>query len=195
MFAPYMDVFLIDSWDLNKQEKQINFLRRAVSISGEIFSFEFFHQTSCRLIGGICSTWVVCSHTLSGIVNPLEKNSETTCHHIRWTCSTYKIFTDKRYHPFIRKFIVIVTAFKMKEKDWQLMRYFFLWLVLPFIVALAFYGNFRRREKFAKIFAANFWPLFHLHCYRQFASIFTFISDYFVKLLLFKCFRSIETRS
>ena len=31
-----MDVFLIDSWDLNKQNKQIIFLRQAVSISEEI---------------------------------------------------------------------------------------------------------------------------------------------------------------
>ena len=31
-----MAVFSIDSWDLNKQDKQIIFLRQAVSISGEI---------------------------------------------------------------------------------------------------------------------------------------------------------------
>ena len=49
-------------------------------------------------------------------------------------------------------------------------------------------------KKFAKLPATNFSPLFHLHCYRQVASIFTSISDYFVKLLLLKCFRSIETR-
>ena len=49
-------------------------------------------------------------------------------------------------------------------------------------------------KKFAKILALNFSPLFHLHCYRQVASIFTFISDYFVKLLLLKCLRSIETK-
>ena len=78
----------------------------------------------------------------------------------------------------------------MKENDWQLMRYFLLWLVLLFMVALPFSGNFRRWEKIA----TNFSPLFHLHCYRQVASIFTFISDYFVKLLLMKCLRSIETR-
>ena len=72
MFASYMDIFLIDNWDLNKQDKQIKFLRQAVSISGEIVPLELFYQTSCRLIEGICSTWVVCSDTLSGIVNPLE---------------------------------------------------------------------------------------------------------------------------
>ena len=49
-------------------------------------------------------------------------------------------------------------------------------------------------EKYEKILATNFPPLFHLHCYRQVASIFTFFSDYFVKLLLLKCLRSIETR-
>ena len=30
-----MDVFLIDSWDLKKQDKQIKFLRQAVSVSAE----------------------------------------------------------------------------------------------------------------------------------------------------------------
>ena len=67
-----MGVFMIDSWDLNKQDKQIKFLRQAVSISGEIVPLEFFYQKICRLIEGTCSTWVVCSDTLSGIVNPLE---------------------------------------------------------------------------------------------------------------------------
>ena len=49
-------------------------------------------------------------------------------------------------------------------------------------------------KRFSKILTAHCSPLFHLHCYRQVASIFTFISDYFVKLLLFNCLRSIETR-
>ena len=31
-----MAVFLIDSWDLKKQDKQIKFLRQAVSVSGEV---------------------------------------------------------------------------------------------------------------------------------------------------------------
>ena len=35
----------------------------------------------------------------------------------------------------------------MKEKDWQLMRYFLLWLVLLFMVALSCYGNFRRCDE------------------------------------------------
>ena len=30
-----MDVFLIDSWDLIKQDEQIKFLRQAVSAAGE----------------------------------------------------------------------------------------------------------------------------------------------------------------
>ena len=49
-------------------------------------------------------------------------------------------------------------------------------------------------KKFAKILATNFSPFFHLNCYPQVASFFTFISDYFVKLLLLKRLRSIETR-
>ena len=49
-------------------------------------------------------------------------------------------------------------------------------------------------EKYAKIFATNFLPLFHLHCYGQVASIFLFISDYSVKLLLLKSFRLSEKK-
>ena len=36
MFVPYMDVFLVDSWELYKEGKQIKFLRQAVSLLGEI---------------------------------------------------------------------------------------------------------------------------------------------------------------
>ena len=35
-----MEVFLIDSWDLNKQEKQIKFSKQAVSVSREIVPLE-----------------------------------------------------------------------------------------------------------------------------------------------------------
>ena len=35
-----MGVFLIDSWDPNKQDKQIKFLRQAVSESREIVPLE-----------------------------------------------------------------------------------------------------------------------------------------------------------
>ena len=45
-----------------------------------------------------------------------------------------------------------------------------------------------------KKLARNFSPLFNLHCYSQVASIFTFISDFSVKLQLLKCLRSIETK-
>ena len=50
-------------------------------------------------------------------------------------------------------------------------------------------------KKIAKTLATNFPLLFNLHCYRQVASIFTFSSDYFVKLLLLKGLRSVETRN
>ena len=49
-------------------------------------------------------------------------------------------------------------------------------------------------KKIAEKVATNFLPLFLLHCYREVSSIFTFISDYFVKLLILKCLRAIETR-
>ena len=49
-------------------------------------------------------------------------------------------------------------------------------------------------NEIAKTLSTIFPPLFHLHCYRQVASSFTFSSDYFVKLPLLKRLRSIETR-
>ena len=45
-----------------------------------------------------------------------------------------------------------------------------------------------------KILATIFSPLFHLRCYSQVTSIFTFDADDFVKFLLLKCIRSIETK-
>ena len=42
--------------------------------------------------------------------------------------------------------------------------------------------------------ATNFRPMFYLNCYSHVASIFTFISDDSVKLLLLKCLRSIEMK-
>ena len=42
-----MGVFLIDSWDLNKQDKQSKFLRKVVSVSGEFVPLEKFSQPRC----------------------------------------------------------------------------------------------------------------------------------------------------
>ena len=49
-------------------------------------------------------------------------------------------------------------------------------------------------KKYAKRLDTNLLPSFHLHCYRQVASILTLISAYFVKLLLVRSLGSIETR-
>ena len=38
----------------------------------------------------------------------------------------------------------------MNENDWQLMRFFLFWLVLPFMVALSFHGIFRIWENICK---------------------------------------------
>ena len=82
----------------------------------------------------------------------------------------------------------------MKQNDWQLLRFICLWFVRFFLVAPSFHGVFHIWEKIAKTPAINFLPLFHLHCYRQVTSIVTFILDYFVKMLLLKCLRSMETK-
>ena len=43
----------------------IVFLRQAVSLSGELVPLDWFSQTSCFLIRGTCSTWVILPDTLS----------------------------------------------------------------------------------------------------------------------------------
>ena len=47
----------------------------------------------------------------------------------------------------------------MNENDWQFMRYFLLWLVLPFMVALSFYGIFRIWEKIFKNTCYKFFTI------------------------------------
>ena len=47
----------------------------------------------------------------------------------------------------------------MKENDWQLMRYFLLWLVLPFMVALSFYGIFCIWEQICKNISYKFFAI------------------------------------
>ena len=40
VFVPCMGLFLIDSWNEIENEKQINFLRQGVSLSGELVPLE-----------------------------------------------------------------------------------------------------------------------------------------------------------
>ena len=47
----------------------------------------------------------------------------------------------------------------MKENDRQLMRYFLLWLVLPFMVAFSFLGIFRIWEQICKNTCYNFFGI------------------------------------
>ena len=53
----YMEISLSDSWDQTKQDKQINFLRHPVALSGKIAPLEFFSETICHHVKGTCSTW------------------------------------------------------------------------------------------------------------------------------------------
>ena len=76
----------------------------------------------------------------------------------------------------------------MEENDWQLLRFILLWLVFPFMEFSVY------KKKYTRLLATDFSPFFHLHCYRQVASVFTFMLDYSVRLLIFKRFRSIETK-
>ena len=65
-----------------------------------VISSEWFFQTSCRLIRGLCSTWVIFADTLSGVVNPRENFSQTVCHHKRGNFSTWVVLTYKLFQLF-----------------------------------------------------------------------------------------------
>ena len=62
------------------------------------------------------------------------------------------------------------------------------------MVAPSFHGILPMAQNFIKNTCYKFFNFF-LHCYRQVASIFTFISDYSVKLLLLKRLRSSEEKN
>ena len=55
----------------------------------------------------------------------------------------------------------------MKENDWQPLRFIVMWLVLPFMVALSFYGIFHRWENNFNILGTNFssFALLQLSCF------------------------------
>ena len=76
----------------------------------------------------------------------------------------------------------------MKENDSQLLRLILLWIVFPFM-EFSVIGEYN-----IKTLAANFSPLFLLPWYSQVTSIFTFISDYSVELLILKCLLQINTK-
>ena len=97
--VPNLDVFSIDSWDLTEQDKQIEFFRQVVSLSGETVPLEYIYQTTRHLIGRVCSTWVIFSDkpspyqgnlfhsikfmrhslTILGEIAPLERFLQTNC--------------------------------------------------------------------------------------------------------------------
>ena len=146
-----------------------NFLRQAISVSGEIFPVEYSHQT-CSL--GNLILWVF---------------PQRTCQRIRVFCSAWKVFTDKRYHPSKQNFFYLQSVFKTKENDWQLLRYFLLWLVWPSLVVLLISGIFSIwknlfRNTCCKLFAIISFALLQSRCF-----IFYVVSDHSVKHLLLKC--------
>ena len=106
-----MEVFLIDSWNLIKQDKQIKFLRQAEQ--GKLFHLRTFFRQPVRT----CSTWVISadnlspyqetyynwsifSDTLSEDVKPLDYFSQTVSRFFRETSSTWNVLTDKLSRPF-----------------------------------------------------------------------------------------------
>ena len=178
MFVPYMEVFSIDSWGLNKPNKQIKLLGAAVSLPGKVVPLEHFSQTSCIFMRGKSSTWVISSDNLS----PYQVN----------------LFHLKSFH---RQAVSSLWLFFFETVSFQDGRQWLTALaVFLFLISLAFYGWFflflefcSNEKKILVKLDTNFSPFFHLRCYSQVDSIVTFISDYSVTLLLSKFLRSIET--
>ena len=74
----------------------------------------------------------------------------------------------------------------MKDNEWQLLWYCFLWLVLLFMVALSFYGIFRKGEKLFKTTCHNFF-VFILFALLQLSG-FNFLRS--IQIILFNTFCS-----
>ena len=68
----------------------------------------------------------------------------------------------------------------MKENDWQLLRYFLLFLILPFMVALSFYGIFRIWEN---LFEKNVQQVF-CHCFICIATVKSLESSHLFQTVL-----------
>ena len=56
IFVLFIELFLIDIWDETENDKQSNFLRQAVSLSGEFTQLEHYLQTTCRFTTGNLNT-------------------------------------------------------------------------------------------------------------------------------------------
>ena len=166
-----MDVLLIDSWDLSKQDKLLKFLRQAVSVRAESVPLDLFYQTICHLMEGIYSFWAIFSDTQPGIVNPLGNFSQTTCHHFRRICSKWKVFTDERSIPLTKK-LFIYSLFPRRKTALAVFPFM---ASLAYMVAFSFYETFRKWEKNFKNTCYNFCAIlsfallpsirFNLHVY------------------------------
>ena len=87
-----------------------------------------------RLIKGNCSAWLIFSNTPYEDVNPQDHFSQTVCHYARQFAPLEKTFTDKLWNTFKYFFKYIQSVFKMKDSDLQILQQCFFWLVLPLVV-------------------------------------------------------------
>ena len=149
----------------------ISFLRQPVTIIAELVPLEKFYQTRCLGMFIFLFIFLRQPVTILGELVPHERFSQT---------SGLNIYLK----------IYLYTVGFQEEREWLTAPE-----VDPFMVSLDFRLVFPcmefsvNGEYNIKILAKNFSPLSLLHCYCQVASIFTFISDYSVKLLLLKCLR------
>ena len=108
-FFPCMEVLLIESRDLSKQDKQIEVPRQTDSLSRKLVPLEQFHQTRCLGMLILLINLLRQTITISGEFVPHRKISQTS-----------------GVIHLIRFLFFIQSVFRMKENHGQLLRYFFL---------------------------------------------------------------------
>ena len=92
-----MDVFFIDSWDLNKPDKQNKFFRQAVAWSREFVPLEYFSQTRCLELLIHLKNFLKQPVTFSGELVPHERFSQTSSLNLQLKNYLYTVvFQDKR---------------------------------------------------------------------------------------------------
>ena len=110
-----MEQFSIDSRDRNEQDKQIKFLKQAVSLSDVTFPIECFSLTTSRRIGGICSTSVIFSEKLSPYQGNLLLSSNFLGHSITILAELSQLEKFPQTSCYIPLFSVFLqSVFKVK---------------------------------------------------------------------------------
>ena len=142
-FFLWKSFWLTVGTNFNKTNK-LKFSGKLSAHQRKCFQLSSFIRQPIAFLGKFFSIGLILSDKLSPYQGNLFHSSYFLrhCHHVTGNGTTWNVFTDKLCHRLDWKFIHTLLVFKMKEKDWQLFRYFFLWWVFEFLAALSLYGNF-----------------------------------------------------